>query len=335
MRSIWPDVTARARGLATHLLRRATLERLAAVGDLRMLATELARYGMVPAAGSAGALDLAVRRAAARRFAVLSRWVAARAGTLAVLLEDEDRRAIRAILRGVTAGLSPEATLAGVLPTPQLPERALAALAEQRDIRRVVALLAAWGHPLGAPLHASASSLTPDLFRVECALAAAYAARALRRARGGGPVLVGYARSLIDLENAWSALALARTPGSEGSTGVFLPGGARLMRPLWMEAAGAGDVGAAGERLRRAFHPSPLARAFSADSLGSDRVESEALGILIVTYTRMAREAPLGAAALVLFTLRVRAEVIDLRRVIWGAAFGVAAGTVRAALVTP
>jgi vacuolar-type H+-ATPase subunit C/Vma6 len=323
MTRLWPDLVARARGLSTHLLSSTALERLRRLQDIRLLTAELERHGFAPAGRGPGALDLAVRRWAATHLALLARWAGTRAGILAVLFEEEDRRAIRAILRGVVARQPPEAMLAGLVPTVQLPERALATLAEQRDVRRVAALLTAWGHPLGPPLVGPASATTPDLFRLEGALARAYATRALRLARRGGHSLVGYVRTVIDLENAWSALALSHTPGADLPEGGFLQGGALLPEASWRQAARAPDAEAAGRELWQAFRSSSLARAFDGEAVSRDRVESDVLPTLILLYVRIAREAPLGAAPIVLFALRLRAEVEDLRRIIWSAALGV------------
>ena len=147
MKARWEDLATRARGLATHLLGRADLDGLARAESLDALADVLRARGFLPAGGPAtpGALELAVRRMAGARLAVLAAWGHARNTLLAVVFEDEDRRSLRALLRGAVRAAPPEERLAGLIPTPGLPERALAELAGQPTPGAIAALLTAWG----------------------------------------------------------------------------------------------------------------------------------------------------------------------------------------------
>ena len=71
----WEDVNARARGLATHLLRRDVLEALARHPDLAALGAALRTHGYPLEEGEAApeALELGLRRMAAARLRVLAR----------------------------------------------------------------------------------------------------------------------------------------------------------------------------------------------------------------------------------------------------------------------
>ncbi len=150
---------------------------------------------------SPAALELALRRAAADRLRLLARWCGPRVAILAVLFEDEDRRSLRALLRGSLQHAPAEARLAGLVPTPTLPERALRELANQATPAAVAALLTAWRNPYGSVLLAAASAAQPDLFTLELLVNRTFAARASRAARGTG-LLADYVRDAIDLENA-------------------------------------------------------------------------------------------------------------------------------------
>ena len=209
--TIWVDVVARARGLRTHRIRPARLTTLRAVADLRELGGELAREGFAVAEGEQRpeALELAVRRRAAAELRVLARWCGSRAALLPVIFEDEDRRSLRAILRGSLQRQSPESRLHGLVPTPTLPERALREAAAAATPGAVATLLTLWNHPFAAGLRAPASAVAPDPLALDLALDHAWAARAVSGASRGGPEVSRFVGDAIDLMNA--ATVLART----------------------------------------------------------------------------------------------------------------------------
>jgi vacuolar-type H+-ATPase subunit C/Vma6 len=70
------DINARARGLRTHLLPAADLERLARATSLFALQRELSGLGYVrsDAPATAVSLEKAIRRHAAAQMAILDRW---------------------------------------------------------------------------------------------------------------------------------------------------------------------------------------------------------------------------------------------------------------------
>ena len=100
----------------------------------------------------AEAFALAVRRKAAARMRLLARWAGGRDAVLAVVFEEEDRRSLRALLRGAVQGARAEERLEDLIPTPLLPERALAELARQARPAAIAALLTAWQNPYGPAL---------------------------------------------------------------------------------------------------------------------------------------------------------------------------------------
>ena len=315
----WDDVNARVRGLGLHLFRREAIEALASASDVREMAARLRTAGLDSDATPHG-IDLAIRRRAARRLATLARWCAERTGTLAVVFEDEDRRSLRAILRGAAQGAAPELRLAGTIPTPSLPERALAELARLPDPGSVAALLAVWGHPYGAPLLDEARPPHPDLLRLEVALERTFAARALAAARGRG--LRAFVREEIDLGNAWSASLLAGEGDETPPADCFVEGGDRLDREAYRYVAAAAGEAEARRRLAKAFSGSPLAAAFRGpgDPAG---LEHAALAARLAAWRSASRLDPLGPALLLVYVLRLRAETADLRRAVWGRALGV------------
>lgn len=301
----WSDLDARARGLATRLLGRARLESLARAADLPAAAAELARLGLVPlAAGGASPslLEEGLRRTAAARLLVLARWSGDRESALALLYEEEDRRSLRALLRGAAAGTPPEMRLAGLIPTPALPEKALRELARQPTPAAVAVLLVAWGNPYGPPLLAEAERPHPELFALESALGQVFTERLLRAARRGGWELKTWVRETIELESSLAVLLLAE------------------------------DRAEAARHLGHTFRGTPFAAAFEGDS---SELETEILGIRLRALAAAARRRPLGPAPFLLYLLRLRAELLDLRKVLWGIALGVPRERLARELVTP
>ena len=333
----WEDLDARARGLGGHLLTAAELRRLSRAPELQSLADEMRRLGL-PVGGETvsqpAELELAVRRWAAAALATLARWAGPRTATLAIVYEDEDRKSLRALLRGTLGGAPVDARLSGLIPTLSLSERALEELARQVSVSAAVTLLQVWGNPYGAALAAVARAAEPDPFAIDMALDRTFAARALAGARQGGPELVAFVRESVDLANAVTALVLAAAGRDVVPKEAFLPGGACVSIVTFEEAAAAAGPGVAGARLARAFAPSPLASAFRDLAADPDRLEDAILHQRVRTEQRRVRLSPLGPAPVLWFALRLRACVVDLQRVIWGAALAAPGVDLEAALVT-
>lgn len=334
--SRWDDVNARARGLSTHLLSADELQLLSRAADRAALANELGRLGFpVSAEGipTAAELELAVRRWAAAALGTLARWAGRRTAALAVIYEDEDRKSLRAILRGATRGAA-ESRLSGLTPTPALPERALEELARQPSVTAIATLLQVWRNPYGQALAPLARTAQPDLFAIDLALDRTFAARALAAARSAGAELLGFVRETVDVANAITAIVLSSAGRDVTPKEAFLPGGDRVSIVAFEEAAAAGGPVAAGVRLARAFAPGPLSSAFRDLAADPDALEDEVLRIRVRALALRVRLAPLGPAPALWFALRLRAQVIDLQRIVWGAALAAPPAAVAAALVT-
>lgn len=332
----WGDLNVRSRGLATHLIPRAQLERLAQSGNLGTLVAGLARGGVSigesPHSVNPMLLDRAARRPAAAALRVLQRWSGPRGSALAVLFEDEERRSIRRLLRGAVQGAASEHRIAGLLPTANLPERALWELARQPDTRGVAAVLATWRHPYADVLLPEAARAHPDLLILEASVNRRFAERVLRGARRGDKWLERYAQQVIDIENAWTALLLVNQPDLAPDQ-VFVNGGRVLHRAVFDRTVGSDPKGTLG-MLEQVFAAPPLALEFRTGGDPS-RLEITVLRQQISQQQRKRRLEPLSAAPLIEFVLRLRAQILDLRRIIWGIALGAPAAVVSADLVTP
>lgn len=322
----WEDLNARARGLGTHLLSESQLERLESAADADALAADLRTAGVDVQEGAGGARDLehAVRRDAAATLRVLLRWCGPRSAVLAVLLEDEDRRSLRALLRGAAQRAPAEERLAGLLATPSLPESALAELAAQPTIRAVVTLLVAWRNPYGPPLRAEANSAAPDLLVLELALARAFAARALRQARRAGRrgPIVAHARLMIDLDNAQTAISFAGGAAGLKVADFFLPAGEKVSKARFLAAIHAGTVARAADILAAAFPGTALQAALKDGALDPSRLESALLAAQVRMLEAKRRVDPLGPVTVLHFMLRLRLQLVELRRIIWTVALG-------------
>jgi vacuolar-type H+-ATPase subunit C/Vma6 len=311
---MWDDLAARARGLGAHLLGAEELARLDRAASLQELAHQLASaaYPFLSAAPpSARTIERAARRRAAADLAVLGRWTGERGAVLAVLFEDEGRRSLRAILRGVVAGAPPEERVASLVPTPALGEAALGELSRQPTAAAVAALLVAWANPYGDAIADEAARARPDLFALEHAIDRCFAGRARVGSKAGGAPAQAHVRALLDAENAFAALALAGGAGVDPA-GVFLEGGARLGRDAFLRAVAAGADGARAA-LAGAFAGTRLARALTD---GGD-LEAAALADRIDEQRWLARRWPTGSAPVILLVLRRRAEIRAVDAAAW------------------
>jgi vacuolar-type H+-ATPase subunit C/Vma6 len=333
----WDDVDARARGLGTRLFTRAQLEALAGAADLAELTAAWRRLGLPVAAERGGEvatseeLELAVRRWAAADLRILARWAGPRTAALAVIYEAEDRQSLRAIVRGALRGASAALRLGGLVPTPTLPERALEELARLPTPAAIAVLLVAWRNPYGAPL-ATASSTPPDPFALDLALDRTFVMRALAAARRADASLEAYVRETVDLDNAVTALMLSIAGRDLVPKDAFLPGGELVSITVFEEAIA--EPGAAGMRLAKALGGAAVAEPFRHVAGGLAVLEDELLRVRIRALLRQSRLAPLGPAPVLLFALRLRAQVGDLQRIVWGAALSMPRGALAAALVT-
>lgn len=330
------DINARARGLRTRLLPTADLEQLARATTLAALQRELAGLGYAPADGPAtpASLERVVRQHAARQMAVLDRWCGNdRRATLAVIFEDEDRRSIQTALRGAARGAGSEARMTGLVPTTNLPERALQTLCEQPTPVDVVRMLVLWNHPFGTALVGAASGPHPSLFEMEVELQRAFARRATSHANQGGPQLVEYVEQSVDLMNAWSALLHFVERDRAIVHMTFVEGGRWLTREVFEELMGLKTRRQVEKRLAWVMRRSPLGPIFRSELGELGELEGMALRVQIDWQNRAVRIDPSGPAPVIGFAIELRAEVLNLRRIIWGVALAAPAALIQAELV--
>ncbi|MGB3052692.1 MAG: V-type ATPase subunit [Polyangiales bacterium] len=330
------DINARARGLHTHLLASSELERLARATSLPTLQRELSSLGFVrsDAPATPASLEKSIRHHAGSQMRVLDRWCSDhRRLALSVLFEDEDRRSIQGILRGAEEGVASEARMAGLVPTVSLSERALFTLASQPTPADVVRMLLLWNHPFGPSLVEAASGAHPSLFEIEIALQRAFARRASSRAREGGAQLVEYVGQVIDLMNAWSALLhfVERDPRIVELT--FVEGGRWLTRTVFEKLMGVATHDDVEKQLAWELRESALAPAFRQAIDEVAGLESAALRAQIAWQNRSMRIDPSSAAPVIGFVLELRAQALNLRRIIWGVALRAPAALIQGDLV--
>jgi vacuolar-type H+-ATPase subunit C/Vma6 len=280
--------------------------------------------GVAPGASPADA-ELAVRRLAAAHLATLGRWGLGRSRFLTPFFLDEDRRSVRSLLRGAVADSPVDSRLAGLVPTPTLPERALRELARQPTPAEIAAQLSAWNHPFGSPLLGATRTPNPDLLRMELVLNETWSgesAAAIRRAPRGHDTrrdLTAFVSDTADVENALTALQLAGERTNIAPDTLFMPNGKVLSRGVFREVAASEGATAGMAILSRAFHDTPMARAFA----GTLRdLPEHLLAARLRVAAAHAFRFPLGAAPVILFVLRLRAEIRDLCLIIWRLASG-------------
>ncbi len=314
-------LVVRAAGLSGHLLDPAGRAALLRAGDFAGIARELGTrgYAIADPRPDAPALELAVRRGAGARLRQLARWEPGEAlGRLLFALEDQ--RSLRGLLRGAAAGVPAAARLAGLLPTPTLPERVQAELARQPSVAAIAALLAAWRSPF-APALRPARAGHPDLLALDVALARIAAGMALQAARGLGGGWRGFVRESIDLDNLRTALVLMGRGGELLPASLFLPGGEALtLEGCTRIAAAAPDQ--AGVIVPRALAGTTLAALLPPEIVDAATLERDVEDRRRQAWRRRARRDPLGAAPVVSYLLALRAEVVFLQRAVWGVALG-------------
>lgn len=332
-------LVARAQGVSTHLLSREALESLAGSPDLPALARALARLG--PAIDPVGetadieAIEQAVRRTAARHMRTLGRWQQRSPGVLDAFWAEQDRRNLRALMRGALQGAPVASRRSGLLPTPRLPERLLAELARQASPQAVVQQLVLAGYPDARALWPRVHQAQPDLFAIEVALLQVMAGRATAAARDGDDALRQYVRERVDIGNVQNALLITGAPRDVDIAAAFVEGGHWLSRQAFVAAARAASPQAALAALTTALAGSPLA--FSLPPVASDaaRLERAFLSGTLQRLHRQARTEPMGSARLLGVLLRIEAQARDLRAVAWGAALGTPPALRKQQLVTP
>ena len=331
----WVDVTARVRGLASRLLGRQVLERLAKSPDLTTLAKQLegTAYHTAEALDARAPIGLErqTRRAAGERLSTIAKWSGDRAEALAPLFEDEDRRNLRALVRSIVGNVAVEKRMAGLLPTPSLPNAALEALATQPRVRDIGALLASWENPYGAAILSEAVGTRIDLFALQLAIDRTYAARMLDKAQQIGEPVLSFVQTQLDAENVSTALAAASGALENRASAHFIEGGKLIKRDEFehLAALPAAEAHAQIARLVAGTVFAPLA---PEHATGSD---DAMLTAQLRELRRTVRLDPLSMGVILEYVLRLRAELEDLARIIWGITLRIPRRRISAGLVTP
>jgi vacuolar-type H+-ATPase subunit C/Vma6 len=337
---LWDDVNARARGLATHLLDKGTLLRLAESRSWDAFIRDVLDLGLALTSGDGGTasppeFDRAVGHIVAQRLSLLARWLGRRRGVLAVIYEDEERRTLRALLRGAAQGGSPGARLRAVTPTPGLPGRVLERLARVDSPAALAEELVRVGHPAGRALReAGLSESALGLLGLETALTRLFATRAARAARRGGPVIRQFVAELIDLENAWTLILGGGRQHSITGDALFVEGGEFLNRKTFLRLQATAELGELLAQLRALFARRGLGRIFAGEVPDPARIEARAFAARIAFQRDLARRNPLSPSVVLSVLERIRGEGRDLRTVAWGLALGAPAPAIEAQLVT-
>jgi vacuolar-type H+-ATPase subunit C/Vma6 len=317
-------LVARARGLATHLFSRSVLISALEAPDLDALTRRLEERGMplVSRPVTVAELELAARRWAARELARLARWVPGDTALAEAIFGDEDRRSVRAMIRGAASGAPPEKRLAGLIPTPRLPERLLGELARQSSAAHVASLLVAWGHPLGSPLLEATGGTEPDLAAVERALLRG-AVDALRaRAMRWGSGLRTWTREAIDLANARTVVGIAARDDEPQLEHVLLEGGGIPVAAFGPAVASESRADAA-RLVADLLPPGPLAAAFRDHASSLSLLDDALLAARVGAHRHAVRLDPLGPEPVLLYALRLRAQVMLIRQAIWRLSLGI------------
>jgi len=332
-------LVARARGVSTHLLSRQAIESLAETPDLPALARALARLGpqIAPVGDAAdiGAIEQAIRRTSDRHLRTLGRWQRRSPGVLDAFWAEQDRRSLRALMRGALQGAPVAVRLSGLLPTPHLPERALVELARQASPRAVARQLLLLGHPDARTLLPHLDRAQPELFEIEAALLSAMAHRATAAARAGDDTLRQFVAGRIDVGNIQNALLITGAPRDVDVTAAFVAGGRWLSRATFTAAASAASPQVALASITTAVSGSPLASSLPLVASDAAHLERTFLADTLERLAYQGRVEPLGSAQLLRVLLRLEAQARDLRAVAWGAALGTPTATRRQQLVTP
>lgn len=317
----WEGISARARGLAGHLLgeeRLRVLERTRDVSDLirELHDTPYARFLGARASG-ARELEVAIARSAAERLLTLGRWARNEGDPLLPLFLEQDAHNVRGILRGLAGAASEERRLAGAIPTPMLGRKALDTLASAQSAASLAATLVAWGHPLGSPLLEQAQGGSLDTFRMEAALTRGLVTGATAAAERSGETMRRFVSETLDTANIVAALLLVGARHEGETAAFFVNGGGSLSRPDFVLAASATDVARCVEVLERATRRTLFAAAIREGPASASAVSQRILAARIEDLGRRARRDPLSPLPAILFVLRLRAEMARVRRVLW------------------
>lgn len=329
----WTSIVARARGLSSHLLQEGTLCAIEDCATLRELVIRLTECRYLTEERSdtivgAREIELACRRVAADRLAILERWALDDPEMLLPFTLAEDVRSLRALIRGATAGVAADLRLVGLIATRMLPVRALSHLASLANVAAMRALLASWRHPLADALDSNADGARLDVLTIECRLLNRWGQASLHAARrvGAPRSIEAYVADAIDLANATTARILASQRAELPGSDLFVTGGRVITRDDVLSAATRRGIGALARRVHARRPGSAIDVALSSDPR---RLEEEILVARIADARERTREDVLDAGVIALFLLRLRAEQERIIRAAWSCELGLRPRSVR------
>ncbi len=255
-----------------------------------------------------------------RSLGLLASWAGPRIDALGPLFDEEDRRSLRALVRGVFTGQSPELRQRGLLPTPALPLRALEQLARAGDISTITAALVAWRHPFGPVLADEARRPHPQLLQLEMGLARVFAARARAVADAGDGPMALFVERTLDLSNLAAAQVLAENATDLDASTFFVAGGRLIAVDDLVFAAKCKSAIELAARLAARVEGTPLEPALDPTRRG--RADA-LLDAQVSEFQRASLRAPLSSAPVILFLLLQRRELRAVQRILWNLALGV------------
>jgi len=234
----------------------------------------------------------------------------------------DEAEAVKAIVRGLLLGASPEEVLASAPVTPHLPAPVLRAAAGAASVAEGLEILAASGSAAAkagglawAPWAGHPRGAQAGLVEVELAADRAAFGRAFAAARGleeDAQLLRAHLADRVDARNARTLLLGVSAPGAS-----FLPGGRRLS-PEGLASLAALDPAELRAALANAFRIPAAALAHPA--LAEVALES----VLLRPLRREARNRPLSLAVPLAYLAERRAEVRRAALAIRGTALGLA-----------
>jgi vacuolar-type H+-ATPase subunit C/Vma6 len=253
---------------------------------------------------------------------------------LDVFAAHQDRRSLRALLRGAVQGASSHARLDGLFPTPHLPPSALAVLARQPSPAAVVRQLVLLGHPDAARLLPLVQPSQVDLLAVDVALLDGFAARTGRAAVGADDAVADFVRTMIDAANVQNAIVIAGEERDIDPANLFVEGGRWLSERIFLSATRLSRQHAL-TTLTTALGRSPLAPLLPVGPSDIVSLDRAFLTTMLERLARASRLDPLSYAPLLRALLLVDAQSRDLRTLAWGAVLGTPLPLRTRQLVTP
>jgi vacuolar-type H+-ATPase subunit C/Vma6 len=254
---------------------------------------------------------------------------------LDVFAAHQDRRSLRALLRGAAAGVPQERRLAGLLPTVSLPEDMLSELARRATPRDVVRHLVQSGHGHVQRLLLAVSRSQTDLLAVEVELLRRFSESVRETAARGDQALRDFVRAVVDVANVQNALLLGADAGDLDPAGVYVPGGRWLTFEAFTATVRGGSADGALAALTAAVARSPFASWLPAAARDLGHLDRTFLSGMLARLARACRLDPLSSAAVLRALLLIEAQSRDLRALAWGAALRLPPTLRRQQLVTP